>query len=214
MSKLQFKPEQIAFYQNFVEGTIVVSKASKEIFKAEYEMFKANKANPLKVTALSRRTIMELTDDANMIARVKKISKLAHDYTRFTVIANFDDLYFYNIEKIVQTFDLLEKNEKTALIKTFREDIKSLHSKDLTQTAYNNLVKDFIAEFMKDNGMKDVDGEFVFTDAFGVITALLAQMDIIQLQKIAEAVAEQKKHPLSDKVEAEAETPDTTEVAA
>lgn len=209
MSKLEFKPEQIKIYEDFVNGSIVVAKASKEIFKAEFALFKANPLNPLKVKALSRRTIEALTDDNNLIGRVKKISTLAEKYTKHEVLAKFDVLYFYNIEKIVGIFELLESNSKQELGRTLRQIIADVWNKEMSQTDYNNAVGEALREFMKEHKMQEVNGEFVFKDAFDTITALLAQMDIIQLQKIGEAVAEYKKHPKTEEV-----AEDATEEAA
>jgi len=204
--KLEFTKEEVQYFKDFVDGSVKVAKSSKEIFKAEFKLYKLYPKHPLKVKALSRRTISSITDDDNLIARVKKISNLAESYTKHRVISKFDMLYFYNIEKIVGIFDLLVKNDKQDLERELRKIIADVYKKEESQTEYNNHIKVAIAEFMKDNNMKeDADGNFDFAEAFDVINALLAQMDIVQLQKIADAVSEAKKHPHEETPEVEEE---------
>ena len=202
--KLEFSPEIIAQYKSFVEATKQVDLSSKAMFEASFKLAKANKGAELKIQALNRRTIEALTEDERLIERSKKICKLGIAYAKFYVIAHFEKLYFYNIEGIVALFELLEHNQKTAMFKALRDGVANCWNEHFSTQEYNNKVAKFLKEFKKDNGIAEVDGELDFAKAFDTITALLGQMDIIQLQKIAELV-EAEKEALTEKAETPAE---------
>ena len=165
-----------------------VELSDKELFLLAYNEYKVvPKAQRGHVTNLLNVQVRLVTKSDNIANTLKKVFKLAQNYVEMQVICKFDKLEYTNINNLVKLFKYVDNNVADKA-KELREDIKSIHTDDMSIHRYNNAISAAIVELKEEYKLKDTEDGFVFKDMYALVQNSVSKMTQEQLHQMLKLI--------------------------
>lgn len=173
----------------FVESFNNADKSSKALFSGYYNKAKVLRGDKKALNSLHieyKTDLSKYTDNKAIINRFNRIINLANNYIELDIYANFDILYFYNIESLVNLMLYFKKEDTTS--KQIGKKITKVFIKDISAGDYNNKMIDLIAEIKKE--FKIIDSEKGFINLETQINKLAYSLSNEQKEKLIKLLQE------------------------